>query len=135
MTFWNDSLLVGVAQIDGQHRRLIEAIDRLMTACEDGKEKTEIGKYLVLTADFAKEHLRDEENLQERYSYPGINAHKRLHAQFVLTINGLIKEYERTGPNVAMTAKLDRALVQWLLEHFSTEDKKVGIHIQQATAK
>ena len=134
MTYWNDSLLVGIPQIDGQHRKLVDAIDRLMNACTEGKSKIEIGKALNIAADIAKEHIRDEENLQERYSYPGINAHKRLHAQFVLTINGLIKEYERTGPNVAMTSKLNKALVQWLLDHFGAEDKKVGIHIQKATA-
>jgi len=132
MTYWNDNLLIGVAQIDNQHRKLVEAIDRLMDACASGKGSTEIGQILNFAADYAKEHFRDEENLQERYAYPGINAHKRLHTQFVMNINALIQDFGRTGPNIALTGKLTKTLVDWLVHHISIEDQKLGEHIKKA---
>ena len=132
MTYWNDNLIIGIAQIDNQHRKLVEAIDRLMEACSQGKGVTEIGQTLNVAADYSKEHFRDEENLQEKYAYPGINAHKRLHAQFVLNINALIQDFGRTGPNVALTGKLTKTLVDWLVNHICTEDIKVGEHIRKS---
>ena len=135
MAYWEDSLLIGVTLIDDQHRKMVDMIDRLMSACKEGKGKTEVGKALSFTVNYVKEHFRDEESLQEKYAYPGINAHKRLHAQFAMTINALVQEFERVGPTVALVKKINNTLVEWLLQHISIEDKKIGEHIQKAVAK
>jgi len=132
MSYWNDDLLVGIAQIDSEHRKLVDVIDRLMEECNQGRGITEIGHTLNFAADYAREHFRDEEHLQEKYAYPGINAHKRLHAQFVMNINALIQDFERTGPNIALTGKLTKTLVDWLINHISVEVIKVGEHIREA---
>jgi len=129
MTYWNDKLLVGVPQIDDEHHKLVDAIDRLMSACKQGKCRDEIAQTLSFTVSYAKEHFRDEENLQERYAYPGINAHKRLHAQFIMQVDALVQEFEKTGPNVALAGRLNKTLVDWLFNHIGTEDKKIGEHI------
>ena len=135
MTYWNDNLLIGVPLIDDQHRKMVEMIDRLMLACKEEKGKTEIGRTLGFTADYVKEHFRDEESLQEKYAYPGINAHKRLHAQFAMTINTIVQEFERVGPSLSLVKKLNQTLVEWLIKHISVEDKKIGEHIQEAVGK
>jgi hemerythrin len=132
MSYWKDSLLVGVPQIDNQHRKLVEAIDKLMDACNMGKGRDEIAQTLRFTISYTQEHFRDEENLQQRFAYPAINAHKRLHAQLIMNINEISKEFDRTGPNIGLTAKLNKTLVEWLINHISVEDKKLGEHIQNA---
>jgi len=132
LTYWNDSLLTGVALIDDEHRKLFEVIDRLMEACRLGTNRAEIGHTLNHAVALTKEHIRVEENLQARCSYPGINAHKRLHAQFILSIDEIVREYEETGPNVALTGKLNSALVDWLSSHISVDDKKMCAYIKKA---
>jgi len=131
MVSWTDSLLIGIPQLDDEHRKLLSSADRLLDACRQGKSKEDIAHILYFTVSYAKEHFRDEENLQERYSYPGINAHKRNHAQFNMQTTALVKEYEITGPNVALTEKLHKALVDWLINHISTEDKKLGEYLNK----
>ena len=135
MTYWDDSLLIGFPLIDDQHRKMVEMIDRLMLACEEEKGKTEIGRALGFTVNYVKEHFRDEESLQERYAYPGINAHKRLHAQFAMKVSEIVKEFDRLGPVPSLVKKLNGALVEWLILHISVEDMKIGEHIQQVTNK
>jgi len=135
MTYWTDFLLVGVPLIDSQHRKLVEAIGKLMAASQEGKGKEAIAHTLSFAVDYAKEHFRDEENLQERYAYPEINAHKRYHAHFIMSINALVAEFERTGPNQALTGKLNKTLVEWLINHISIEDKKLGRFISEITGK
>ena len=135
MTYWNDSLLIGVELLDNEHRKLVAAVDKLMNACREGKGKLEIAQTLDFVVDYTREHFRDEENLQERYAYPGIYAHKRIHAQFILTIGEIVKEFERIGPNTALSGKLSKTLVEWLINHIGVEDKKVGEHIIKAGGK
>ena len=130
MTYWKDSLLVGVPQIDDQHRELVGAIDRLMEACNQGKGRAAIEETLVFTVSYTKKHFSDEEKLQAQHAYPGMSAHKILHAQFISNINALFQEFTETGPNIALTGKLNKTLVDWLIKHISTEDKKLGEHIK-----
>ena len=135
MTNWNDSLLIGVELIDKEHRKLIDAIDKLMDACNHGKDRDEIGHTLHFINNYAREHIKVEENLQEKYAYPGISAHKRLHAQFAMSLSSLVHEFDETGPNVTMTAKFNKTLVEWGIHHIAVEDKKVGEHVRNSGAK
>jgi len=129
MTYWDDSLLVGIPQIDSGHRKLLDSIGKLMDACAQGKSRAEIAQALNSIVSHAKDHIRDEENLQEWRAYPGINAHKRAHAQFCMQVEALEKELETTGPNVALIAKFNKTLVVWYINHISTEDKKLCEYI------
>lgn len=131
MTYWKESLLVGVSQIDDQHRKLVVAIDRLMEACMQGKGRATIGETLLFVVSYTKDHFHDEEKLQAQYEYPGIAAHKMLHKKFVADISMILRDFEQNGPNVALTGKLNKTLVDWLINHISTEDKKLGAHIIQ----
>ena len=133
MTYWKDSLLVGVTQIDNEHRELVAAIDRLMEACNQGKGRATIEETLVFTVSYTKKHFGAEEILQAQYAYPGIAAHKAIHAQFITSINSLYQEFKENGPNIALTGKLNKMLVDWLINHISTEDKKLGEHINGGT--
>ena len=131
MTYWKDSLLIGVSSIDSQHRKLIGAIDELMEACVKGQGRERIGETLAFVVSYTKEHFADEERVQTAYAYPGMIAHKQLHKQYVSDILNLVKEYEKDGPSVTLVGKLNKSLVDWLIEHISVEDKKIGEHINR----
>jgi len=133
MTYWKESFLIGVPQIDAQHRQLFKAMDNLMEACMQGKGRTEIEKTLDFALKYTVEHFRDEEKIQAAHAYPGLNAHKKLHADFTVTVTDLAKEFNKSGPSVALTGKLNKSLVDWVITHVSTEDKKVGEHIKKVT--
>ena len=130
-TYWKDTMLVGVPQIDSQHRKLVEAIDRLMNACMQGKGRSVLDETLGYVVEYTKEHFRDEEKLQAQYSYPGMGEHKQVHSRFIASITAIEKELAETGPNIALIGQLHKALVDWLINHITTEDKKVGEHIRR----
>jgi len=132
MTYWKDSLLVGVPQLDTQHRKLVEIIDKLMGECEHGESRGEIEETLNSIIWHTKEHVRTEENLQAKYAYPGISAHKRLHAHFIMNLSALAQEFKQTGSNAVFIGKLNKTLVDWFISHVGDEDKKVGEHILKA---
>jgi len=133
MTYWKDSLLIGVPQIDTQHRKLVGMIDILMQACMQGKGRTEIEGTLNFALKYTLEHFRDEESFQVEYSYPGYKEHKKIHDDFTKDIIALADEFKKLGPSIALTGKLNHSLVDWVINHISTEDKKVGEHVQKVS--
>ncbi len=126
MTYWRDSLLVGNDKIDTQHKKLVLAIDDLMEACTKGQGRARVGETLHFVVEYTKEHFRDEEQLQAKHGYPTAAAHKQLHTLFINNITKLEAEYKATGPSIALTAQINKVLIDWLIKHITIEDKKVG---------
>jgi len=135
VTYWKDSYLIGVPEIDNQHIKLVQAIDKFTEACSQGRGRASIEQTLNFVVMYTKDHFRDEESIQAKYSYPGLIAHKRIHAAFIQDVGALVEEFKKVGPNVALTGRINKTLVDWLIKHISTEDKKVGDHIIKVNAK
>jgi len=135
MTYWKDSMLTGIEIIDTEHKKLVAAIDELMDACLKGQGRTKIEQTLKFVADYTKQHFSDEEKLQAKYQYPAMAGHKLLHMQFITTVGSLEKEFQKDGPNINLTSKLNKSLADWLVKHISTEDKKLGDYIKSKGGK
>ncbi len=76
---FDDSLVTGNEMIDGQHKELIDKINKLLDSCETSKDKLVAIKTLDYLADYTEFHFGEEEKLQEDIQYPGIEAHKKEH--------------------------------------------------------
>jgi len=132
MYSWNDSLLIGVTLIDDQHRELVEKLDEFAYACGHGDGRVEVGQALKFTVSYIQKHFKDEVELQALYAYPDIAAHKKLHERFVQNAIDLVQELKNAGPSAELAEKVKKTLVGWFLTHIRTEDRKVGVHIQNA---
>lgn len=124
MTLWNDKLLIGVREIDDQHRRLIKAVDELMEASFQGKGKDAIEKTLNFAVAYTKEHFAAEEKLFEQSGYPLAFAHKQMHAGFITSLSALQSDFAREGATSGLSIKLNKSLVDWLVKHITAEDRK-----------
>ena len=129
MSIWKDSLLIGVPEIDEQHQNLVGAIDRLMYACEKGQGAAVIGDILSFAVSYTLEHFAAEEKAQEDFGYPGLADHKQIHADFVANVSTFVDDFKRNGPSDKIVETLQAALVDWVVNHISVEDKKVGDYI------
>jgi len=132
MSSWNDSLLIGVRLIDNQHRELIDRIDKLLHACHLGKGSAEVEETLRFVVSYIRKHFKDEEELQAKYAYPDMVEHKKLHAEFIVSVVDLVQEFQNTGTNTELTGKVNRTLIEWLFRHIRSEDKKLALHIHRA---
>lgn len=57
---WTPDLETGNSLIDGQHKELIEAINKLLDACGNGKGRAEIEATLVFLNNYVVKHFNDE---------------------------------------------------------------------------
>ena len=129
MSIWNDSLLIGVPEIDEQHKKLVETIDKLMDACSKGYGPVVIGGILNFAVNYTLEHFAAEEKAQEDSGYPGLAEHKQIHADFTSTVSMFVDDFKTNGPGDTIVETLQSALVDWVVNHISVEDKKVGDYI------
>jgi len=132
MTLWTDSLIIGDVKIDHQHRKLVEAIDKFIDACKLGKGRNTIAETLNFIVVYTIKHFNDEEELQIKYAFPHYGEHKLLHTQFLTTVRNLQQEFDKEGPTAALTSKINKTLVDWLIKHVNNEDKQIGEHLKKA---
>jgi hemerythrin len=113
---WRDSLAVGDAQIDTEHRRLFVLVkqldlDHLDQSVQDLKE------YVLV-------HFRNEQELMIFTQYPRLSAHIDLHENFKQTIDRLwLSKAPWTEQRVM---DLKRFLNEWLIGHIGVHDQHFG---------
>ena len=130
---FDKSLETGNPAIDSQHRELINATNRLLSACSVGKGRTEIENTLKFLSDYIVKHFGDEEALQLKYKYPDYQVHKKLHEEFKATVRKIVAEYEETGATITLVSKVNSAVGGWLITHIKTIDKKLAEYIRSVT--
>ena len=113
---WDDAFDVGIPEIDGQHRDLIETFNRLVeTLQSDGGYIHAITLINELT-DKAQIHIDFENQLMKTAGYPDSGQHTEEHQNFIKDVNELSRRLLTTGKPSLQKGSL-RILGQKLLEH------------------
>ena len=128
---FDKSLETGNLLIDSQHKELIAAINSLLDACSQGKGREEVKKTIVFLKNYTDKHFGDEEVLQQKYKYPDIVNHKKLHQTFKDDVKKIGEEFDQTGTSIAITFKVNN-IAAWFINHIKVHDKKVAAHIKDA---
>lgn len=123
---WTPNLSVGVKHIDDQHKILFEKANMLFQAGKEQRAKEYIGQMLDFLDEYTKQHFKDEEAYMEKIGYPGLEAQKRAHANFINELAKLKSEYNKSGGNLLVIINANKLVVNWLTNHISAMDKKIG---------
>jgi hemerythrin len=128
---WDDRYLIGIPQVDEQHKKLIDLTNKLYAGCLAGDDAARdyFMESVHGTVAYVKEHFSAEEKILEVVKYPGLVEHKKAHEGFVKQIFEDVKSFERGKkfiPNVFV-----RYLKDWILTHIAVEDKKYAKYIME----
>jgi len=121
---WSEAYATGVGEIDGQHRELLEQVDRLLGAI--GGDPAAVGRVLDFLGDYAVSHFDMEERLMEHHGYPHAEAHREAHASFVRTFGRLRYDFDLDGLTEGFTELVTGWLVEWLKGHILDLDMSLG---------
>ncbi|RPF42188.1 hemerythrin [Hydrogenoanaerobacterium saccharovorans] len=127
-TGWTPDLSVGVEAIDKQHIIWFEKANQLFEAGKSGKARDFISQMLAFLDDYTKLHFRDEEKYMQQINYPEYQVQKKLHTDFIAKLDKLKKDYEQSGGNIVVIINANQMVVDWLVQHISTQDKKIGVY-------
>lgn len=133
---FDDTLFTGNEMIDTQHKELIARVNKLAEQCGGASEMNVAVRTLDFLMDYTDFHFSAEEKLQEEYQYPRLEEHKKLHAQFVKSVDELREMLEEEeGPSEAFSAAVERNIVDWLVNHIQICDKDVAQYVRDHSAK
>ena len=124
---FDDSRKTGNELIDGQHKELIEKINKLVTCCEEGGGKLQAIKMLDYLDEYTNFHFKEEEKLQKNVGYPEYEKHHEKHEEFKKTIQELqeyLQDYE--GPTEQFSELVQKNVIDWLFGHIKTYDRSVA---------
>jgi hemerythrin len=121
---WSEAFATGVAEMDAQHRELLEQVSRLLAAME--REPAAVGRALDFLGDYVVSHFDAERRLMEAHGYPGAEAHAAAHEGFVRAFGRLRFDYDLDGLSDGMRELVGGWMVGWLKGHILEEDRALG---------
>jgi hemerythrin len=119
--------------IDDQHREMLRRFNKLVKACYDGFGKDEIRITLLFLGDYVRDHFNAEEDLQERFNFPGYAAHREMHAAFTKKFKALEHQLLTEGATLPLVIQTTRILSDWLREHISGADSELAEFLKART--
>lgn len=121
--------MLGVVEIDAQHKALVVLANRLYHAIEGTQDHELQASLLDELVSFTQYHFSSEEMLMDRYGDPGAEAHKRQHAQLVGQVQFFRHALTHGGSQVVLSA-----LRPWLIRHIRTFDRGLAAFVTTAKA-
>jgi len=117
---------IGVAEIDAQHKELVDRINAITSMGLKSVSKEETQKTLDLLGWYVVQHFGDEEVLQKKCNYPKYEMHKEIHHNFIVDFTKLKEEFAKNGPSVQFTVELNNRIVKWIVSHIKNVDVEFG---------
>lgn len=133
---WNEAMETGIAQIDRQHRVLVDILNHAVLKLSANPHDPLFGQLTHDLVDYADYHFRTEEELMRRYGYDAANGddanfHVEQHRGFAAQVAAMERD-TRIGREPTQDA-LVTFLRNWLVNHIMTIDKRLGQYIATQT--
>lgn len=127
---WTPSLELGIADIDNQHRKLVEIMNRLNAAMREGNSRSMVAPLVDELADYTRYHFGFEEEYFDQRGYRDSAAHKETHRRFVAEV-GQFKTRIKQG-SMGVGVEVMNALREWLVKHILVADRKYAGEIARS---
>ncbi len=126
---WDNSLVLGVEEVDEQHREIFRHFEKLSTACQSGQGEEVLDEVLTFLDDYVARHFSSEEALMERHRYPKLPEQREQHAIFRQVIEELHNRSREGLHGHELSLAIDRQLVRWLIQHIRSFDRELAEYI------
>lgn len=126
---WNDSMSVGVRQLDEDHKKLIAMINELHQAMLAGHSNDVVGGILKRLVNYTVEHFTREEKLFAQTNFPGAVGHKNEHEKLKAQVSAEVAKFQ--AGTVGLGMETLNFLRDWLKHHIQESDKGYGPYLNE----
>lgn len=126
---WDDSFLIGIEELDHEHKVLIDDINRLHEELAESDERSRIAKCLGDVHARMQAHFALEEHVMKENSYAFFDEHKREHDELLEDYTECMMRF-LNGVGDSSRDPIEECLRQWVVDHISTSDKKMSLIVQ-----
>ena len=132
---FTDDCLIGVDQIDNEHRRLFELVNEVANLLmRNDINRSDVNAVLMELDEYAVLHFKHEEEYMKEINDPELPRQKEMHQAFVTKLKEIeqldveAKDDKETLKNIVEFA------ARWLFSHIISSDTMIGVY-QKMDAK
>ncbi len=121
---WSEDFRVNVAEIDAQHMKLCDYVNKLHAGVEARVDREDLRQLLVDLVDYTRLHFATEERLMHEHGMQPAAGHRKEHE----TLLGLLEDTVTAvseGNHPIFYSEYDVSN-DWFLAHIMNHDKKLG---------
>ncbi len=126
---WDDSFLIGIEELDHEHKLLIDDINRLHKELARHDKKSEIEKRLGDIYARMQAHFALEEHVMKENDYEFFDEHKREHDELLDNYTEYMLQF-LNQPGVFSSKRIEDTLTRWIVTHIMESDKKMSLMLQ-----
>ncbi|MFC1960769.1 bacteriohemerythrin [Chloroflexota bacterium] len=133
MITWDDSILTGVPEIDGQHKELVEKYNEFSAVMSNRMLRMDqASEMLDFLQFYTVWHFEREEELFERYNCPAAAANKKAHAQFIKMFGQFYEQWQAQGLDSALVQATYTELGNWIANHIRHMDTQLQPYVKES---
>ncbi len=121
---WKGEYELGFETIDRQHRTIVDSINKLHFAMQNGQSNNEMTEIIAKLKMYALTHFSYEEDLFKKFEYELTEEHTQEHKAFTEQIHEIAIKFPKRSSKDCIDKELITFLVNWLLLHIKGSDKK-----------
>lgn len=128
MLVWKDDYMLGVPQIDEQHKKLFEIAGKVFSLLRDKVQFDKYDKIVELIEelkDYTVYHFESEEEYMRSIGYQKYFAHKAEHNHFIDRINGVDLNVIDENQNLYLLEMMD-FVATWISKHILEKDRLIA---------
>lgn len=127
---FTEDCLVGVEQIDEEHRYLFHIMNQITDTLSHGgepeEEKDKLDEYIGKLKEYGTQHFAHEEAYMEEIGDPELLMQKRAHKMFMEKLDSLDIAYLQDEEKQAVLKDMLVYLTKWLYQHILGSDTLIG---------
>lgn len=125
---WDERFLLGLPDIDQEHRILFDLINQLHDAYAAGHGGERLDVVFGVLGEYVTIHFRREEDLLRACHYPYLAPHLAAHTVFSTNVDDMFHRY-RQGGNEHLVIELLATLSNWWRFHVLEDDADYGRYV------
>jgi len=118
---WRPDFNLGIKEIDEQHKKIVELINRLNEAFINNVAREHLATILDEMSKYAEYHFQTEEKLFSQYNYPFTAEHIQMHKDFKRKVADFRDKFDKGQP---VTFRVLGFLRKWLTDHILDIDRE-----------
>ena len=118
---FTESHLIGVAEIDEQHRQLVRMVNEINGEISVSAADAPINTRFDALIAFTLHHFQTEHRLMVQHQYPETRAHDAEHAQLTSELRQIVQKRGSDGDLLVL-----QKIKDWLMLHIQSADKALG---------
>jgi len=126
---WSDVMSVKNAEMDADHKRLVNLINELYEAMWMDQAQPVIQKCLDSLKQYVCYHFHAEEELMAKSSFPGLKDHQAVHLQFIGNLAEMEKLWQEG--DLGVLEQLMDMLQGWLVDHIMKIDMQYSAFLRK----